>query len=213
MRATFTLLAMFVLHLGGPAPVQAQSQAAREEAGRIVLDVQKGTRLQRTMGAIAMRHFAGRQGSFRLLGHPELRWWQAAFAPAGPRLVQMLGDDSGLEWVDGAGMPEASTTPHKEAAQALVSLQRAAIEPLLARLDDPRIGPRAAEVLLQIVPTGPTSAAAWPGWWAEHRNDLLPSEHGQLVGLTLKVLVLALGVAGVVLAQIWRARRAEAARR
>jgi hypothetical protein len=198
-----------------PAAALAQSGPAVAEAERIVTDLQKGTRLQRTMAAIALRHFVARQSSFRLLASTEPRWWQTTLAPVAPRLVQMLGDESGLEWVDQNGMPEGTTTPRKEAAQALISLQRPAVDPLLARLDDPKIGPRAAEVLLRILPEGPTGGdpTAWKAWWTQHQQEPLVHERGQLAFLIIRLVLLGLGVTLVVLAQRWMVRRGEAARR
>ena len=58
-----------------------------------------------------------------------LRWWQRALEPAIPHLIQLLADDSGLEWIDGNGMTEQVTTPRKEATLALVGLERAVGRP------------------------------------------------------------------------------------
>lgn len=195
-------------------PAVAQPARAVAEADRIVTDLRSGTRLGRTLAAIALQHFVKRESGFSLLDRTTLTWWQRALEPGVPALVKMLGDESGLEWVDGNGMTEQTTTPRQEALRALVALERAAVEPLLAALGEPKIGPRAAEALRALAGEGPTAPdpAVWQRWWQEHEDRPLPREHGRLLYVVLALVALGIGVFAV----IWRQRqatlRAEAAK-
>jgi hypothetical protein len=142
--------------------------------------------------------------ALNLLARTELRWWQLALAPGVPRLVQMLGDDAGLEWIDQNGMTEQVTTPRKEAALALLGLERASIPPLIAALEHRPLTRKADEVLRRITgDIGPAekTQAAWLAWWQAHQDDPLPREHGRLPSLAMGLMLLVLAVAGVILLQ------------
>ncbi len=197
------------------APLLLGSTRA-EAQGRVQADIQRALtelqvedRVQRTLGAIAAQHVVKGRWRFSLLDRTELRWWQRDLEPAIPHLVQLLDDDSGLEWIDGNGMTERVTTPRKEATLALVGLERASIGPLIAALDRPGLTRKADLVLREIVGRGPAGAdqASWRAWWQAHGSEPLPREHGQLWKAALAVLALGGGLSLV----IWRQRKAAAA--
>jgi hypothetical protein len=146
---------------------------------------------------------------FSLLSHTDLTWWQRDLAPAIPRLIEMLADDSGLEWIDQNGMTEQTTTPRKEAVLVLVGLERASMAPLIAALGQRELNRKVDLVLRQITGgAGPPTSdqAAWQAWWQTHEKQPLPREHGQLWKAVLALVLLAGGVTLV----IWRQRRQSA---
>lgn len=183
----------------------AQSPTVRAEVERMVLDIQSGTRLQRTLGAIAVRHMVARQPSFTLFNRTTPRWWQQTLQPSVPRLVLMLRDRSGLEWVDQNGVTEQTTTPGQEARLALLALERPAVAPLIEVLDRPDVAKKAAEVLRQLTQGGPATddKASWQSWWSDHQQRPLPNERGRWWQVLLALLLLGAGVTLV----IWQLRR------
>jgi hypothetical protein len=193
------------LLLVGSGRARAQSARVQADIQRAIADVQTDDRVQRALGAIAAQHVLKGRWRFSLLDRTELRWWQRALEPAIPHLIQMLADDSGLEWVDGQGMTEKVTTPRKEAALVLVGLERASVAPLIAALDRPDLTRKADQVLRQITGSGPPGSdrASWERWWQAHRGEPLPGEHGQLWKALLAMALLAAGITLV----IWRQRR------
>jgi hypothetical protein len=195
----------------GSSPAQAQSGRAQADIQRAITQLSADDRVERTLGAIAAQHVIRGQWRFSLLDHTGLTWWQRSLQPAVPRLIDLLADDSGLEWVDGQGMTEKVTTPRKEAALALFGLERAAVAPLIAALDRSDLTRKADQVLRQITGgSGPpgTDRASWQRWWQDQQGSPLPREHGQLWKALLALLLLAGGITLV----IWRQRKVAAAR-
>jgi hypothetical protein len=188
------------------------STADRADIGRAITSLQTDDRVERTLGAIAAQHVIKRQSRFSLRDRIELRWWQRELQPAVPPLVKMLSDDAGLEWVDPNATAEPRiTTPRKEAVPALVGLERAAVEPLIAALDDRERARRAHEVLRQITGgQGPSesASASWRSWWQQHQGEALPGERGQTGTVLTRLLTLVLVVASVVFGQRLLAARA-----
>jgi hypothetical protein len=185
-------------------PAAAQSTADLADIQRSLVQLNGDDRVDQALGAIAAQHVIKRQWRFNLLARTEPRWWQKALAPGVPRLVHMLADDAGLEWIDQNGMTEQVTTPRKEATLTLVGLERVAVAPLIAALEQRRLARKADEVLRRISGhRGPAekTAAAWQTWWQANQDAPLPREHGQLPSLALGVLLLALAVAAVILLQ------------
>jgi hypothetical protein len=198
------LVASFLLASAGTGAV-AQSEPASSDIRRAITSLETDDRVQRALGAIAVQHVLKSRWRFSLLDHTDLRWWQVALQPAIPRLIAMLTDDAGLEWIDQNGMTEQVTTPRKEATLALVGLERASVAPLIAALARPELTRKADQVLRQITGDGPPSAdqKSWQSWWATRDRAALPGEQGQLWKAALAVLVLVAFVALV----IWRQRR------
>jgi hypothetical protein len=176
------------------------------DVDRILTNLADETTTNKTYGAIGARHFAASQRGFPLLSRHELRPWQRDLAPAVPRLVDMLEDDRGLEWVDDSGASQTVTTPRKEAEHALLALERASVEPLIAALERPALARKADALLRRIVRDGPPGAdrASWQGWWSAHRDRPLPNEHGQL----WLVLLALLGTAAAAALVVWWQRAA-----
>jgi hypothetical protein len=183
------------------------AMAAEGDVDRILTNLADDAATNRAYGAIGARHFAASQRGFSLLSHHELRPWQQALSTGIPRLVDMLEDDRGLEWVDDNGASQTVTTPRKEAERALLALERASVEPLIAALDRPALAHKADDLLRRIVRGGPpgTGRGTWQQWWAAHRDRPLPNERGQLGVVILSVLGTA-AAAGVV---FWRQRAAK----
>jgi hypothetical protein len=193
-----------VLALVVSPPAVAQLTDVKADVRDVLEKLEDPELLERTYGALGATHLARRQWGFALLSDTELRPWQRALAPGMPALVELLGEEGGMEWVDQNGVTEKTTTPRKEAALALLALERASIEPLIAVLDRPRLARKADEVLRQIVRGGPPGhdRASWQAWWAQHRNEPLHNEKGQ----GWLVLLLALAAAAVVGLILWRSR-------
>ncbi len=123
--------------VGSVMPAAAQSTADIADIQRALIQLGGEDRVDQALGAIAAQHVIKRQWRFNLLARTELRWWQQALQRAVPKLVHMLGDDAGLEWIDQNGMTEQVTTPRKEATLALVGLERAAVPSLIAAMENP----------------------------------------------------------------------------
>lgn len=190
--------------VGSVMPAAAQSTADLADIQRAIVQLNGEDRVDQTLGAIAAQHVIKRQWRFNLLARTKPRWWQEALAPAVPRLVHMLADDAGLEWIDQNGMTEQVTTPRKEATLALIGLERAAVVPLIAALNNPALARKSDEVLRQITAgqgPGQATAAAWQAWWQANQGRPLPREHGKLISLLLGLLLLAAAVAGVIMLQ------------
>ena len=201
--ARFLVLAASIL-VGSVMPAAAQSTADLADIQRAVVQLGGDDRVDQALGAIAAQHVIKRQWRFNLLARTEPRWWQKALLPAVPRLVHMLGDDAGLEWIDQNGMTEQVTTPRKEASLALVGLERVAVVPLIAAMDSPRLARKSDEVLRRITGDrgpGEKTAAGWQAWWQANQDRPLPREHGQLPSVLLGLLLLAAAVTGVILLQ------------
>jgi hypothetical protein len=199
---SFVLAASILV--GSVMPAAAQSSADLADIQRAIVQLGGDDRVDQALGAIAAQHVIKRQWRFNLLARTEPRWWQNALAPAVPRLVHMLGDDAGLEWIDQNGMTEQVTTPRKEATLALVGLERVAVVPLIASLEHPTLARKSDEVLRRITSDqgpGQATTAAWQAWWQANQNQPLPREHGKLPAVLLGLLLLAAAVAGVILLQ------------
>jgi hypothetical protein len=199
---SFVLAASILV--GSVMPAAAQSTADIADIQRALIQLGGEDRVDQALGAIAAQHVIKRQWRFNLLARTELRWWQQALQRAVPRLVHMLGDDAGLEWIDQNGMTEQVTTPRKEATLALVGLERAAVPSLIAAMENPRLARKADEVLRRITKDrGPAekTSAAWLGWWQANQDQPLPREHGQLLSVMLGLLLLTLAVAGIIFLQ------------
>ena len=199
-----TLVLAASILVGSVTPAAAASSADVAGIQRALVQLAGEDRVDQALGAIAIQHLVKRQWRFNLLARTQLRWWQESLLPGVPRLVQMLEDDAGLEWVDQNGMTEQVTTPRKEATLALVSLERAAVDPLIAGMEDPRLTRKADQVLRRITgDRGPNerTAAGWRAWWQANQGQPLPREHGQLLAALLGLLLVAAAVAGVILLQ------------
>jgi LPXTG-motif cell wall-anchored protein len=187
---------LLTILLGGALPAAAASRTPVTDIESILVKMADEDLVERTYGALAVQHFAKKQWGFTLFSHAEQRPWQRVLAPAARQLVEMLAEDGALEWIDQNGVTEKTTTPRQEAARALLALERASVEPLIAALDRPPLARKADELLRQIVRGGPTGhdRAAWQGWWSGHQGQALPNEHGQ--GWLLLLGALALGGVG-----------------
>jgi hypothetical protein len=208
VSATRAVLMLASLLLGS-TPAQAQSSRVQGDIQRAITELSGEDRVQKTLGAIAAQHVIKGRWRFSLLDRTDLRWWQRALEPAIPHLIQLLVDDSGLEWVDGNGETEQITTPRKEAALVLVGLERASVAPLIAALDRSELTRKADQVLRQIAAGGPPGSdrASWQRWWQDHQSRPLPREQGQLWKALLALLILGGGITLVV----WRQRTVAAA--
>ena len=180
--ALCTRAALLASVLLGSSPAQAQSGRVQADIERAITQLAGEDRVERALGAIAAQHVIQGRGASACWITPSLTWWQRSLQPAIPRLIDILADDSGLEWVD-QGMTEQVTTPRKEAALALVGLERAAGGPLIAALDRSELTRKADQVLRQITggaarpaPTGRAGSAGG----RRTRAQPLPREHGQL---------------------------------
>ncbi len=209
-RTTVPMLAcaLLSLTLSPSGEARAQPPHEREEARRLSDEIVSGARLARTRAAISVRHLVKRQPRLNLLAASEPRWWQVVLSPAIPRLITMLSDGSRLEWVSQTGETEQITSPRQEALLALEALGRPAVDPLIAALDEPKLGPRADEALRLILDDGPGDAkrSSWQAFWNERRTRPLPDERGLWPWVLQALALLALGIAVVV----WRQRRAAA---
>jgi hypothetical protein len=204
MAAARSLVLAASFLVGSVTPAAAQSTADLADIQRAVVQLSGEDRVDQALGAIAAQHVIKRQWRFNLLARTEPRWWQKALLPAVPRLVHMLGDNAGLEWIDQNGMTEQVTTPRKEATLALVGLERVSIVPLIAAMDRPRLSRRADEVLRRITgDRGPAdkTSASWQAWWQANQDRPLPREHGQLPSVFLGLVLLAAAVTGVIFLQ------------
>lgn len=187
-------------------PVAApQDAAAKSEVATIKEQLGSEDRVTRVYGAIAARHFARREWGFNLLNRPALQDWQRALAPAVGLLIDLLGDEAGLEWIDENGNSEQVTSPSREATQALLALERASIGPLIAALDRAELAGKADGILRQLTRGGPPekTRAAWQRWWSQNEREALPNERGQFWLIVGGLLLLGAGVALV----IWRQNR------
>jgi hypothetical protein len=204
MAAARSLVLAASILVGSVMPAAAQSTADVADIQRAIVQLGGEDRVDQALGAIAAQHVIKRQWRFSLLARTQPRWWQNALAPAVPRLVHMLGDDAGLEWIDQNGMTEQVTTPRKEATLALVGLERASVIPLIVALENPALARKSDEVLRRITgDRGPpqATAAAWQAWWQANQGEPLPREHGRLLSVLLGLLLLAAAVAGIILLQ------------
>jgi hypothetical protein len=179
----------------------------RGEIAEIATKLDDDDTVEKTYGALGAQHYARYNWGFHLFSSTELRDWQLNLAPLVPKIVDLLGEGENLEWIDTAtGNQKQITTPRKEAGMALLAIERASVEPLLAALDRPELAPHAAEVLRRIVRGGPPGhdRASWRSWWDAHRNEPLHNERGQW---WLPAIFLALigGVVGFVV-RVHRAR-------
>ena len=195
------LLGLVLCGWAGPTPAAAPRS---DGVPQILIKLQDESLVERTYGAIAAQHFARRQWGFSLFGQAELRPWQRALGPAVPRLVDLLAEDRGLEWVDDNGASEKVTTPRREATWALLALERASVERLVAALDRKEMQRKADELLRRIVHGGPAGhdRAAWQDWWSRHERQALPNERGQWW-----LVLLALVALSVVAALVFRRQR------
>ena len=196
---------LLTILLGGALPAAAAPRTPVTDIESILVKMTDEDLVERTYGALAVQHFAKKQWGFTLFSHAEQRPWQRVLAPAARQLVEMLAEDGGLEWIDQNGVTEKTTTPRQEAARALLALERASVEPLMAALDRPPLVRKADELLRQIVRGGPAGhdRAAWQGWWSAHQRQALPNEQGQ--GWLLLLGALALGGVGTL---VFRRQRA-----
>ena len=205
MVARKTIVVMMLV-LAGAAPAAAQQAPAPGDVEQILAKLGDPDLVERTYGALALQHFARRQWGFTLLSHAEERPWQRALAPGMRALVDLLGEDGGLEWIDQNGMTEKTTTPRQEATRALLALERASVAPLIEALDRPPLARKADDLLRRIARGGPPEhhRAGWQSWWNHHQRQPLPNERGQWWLVALGALLLA-GVAALV----FRRQRAE----
>jgi hypothetical protein len=191
----FALACAFAFTLAA-SNASAKGDRLDQEVAGLLVRLRSPERVERAYGAIGVRHLAARQsGGFRLLNRNQLAPWQATLAPVVPVLIDLLRDDMPLQWVDDKDQPtvETVTTTRREAAQALVALERAAVEPLIAVADDRVLGPRADQALRQLFGGGPAGKdrAAWNAWWSTQRQQPLTNERGQwplAAGLLLLVV-------------------------
>lgn len=199
-RLVLGLVLAASIWVAGVAPAAAQSTADQADIERALSQLRSPDRVDQALGAIAAQHVIKRQWRFNLLGRTELRWWQQALQPGVFRLIEMLGDDAGLEWIEQNGMTEQITTPRKEAALTLVGLERAAIGPLVAALARPELARKSDEVLRRITGDrgpGERTQAAWQAWWQAREGAPLPRERGQLPRALLILVLLGGAVYGV----------------
>jgi hypothetical protein len=202
-------IASFLLLTLALAPLHRALARPTGEIAEIATRLDDDDTVEKTYGALGAQHYARRHWGFNLFGSSELRDWQVAIAPQVPKIVDLLGEDEKLEWADMSGGNNAKTqitTPRQEATRALQALERAAIDPLLAALDRPKLAPQADQVLRQIVRGGPPEHdhAAWQRWWQAHRGETLHNERGQW-WLPAIFIVLVVGAVVLVL-RLQRAR-------
>jgi hypothetical protein len=188
------------------APLRARARPSGDIA-EIATKLDDDDTVEKTYGALAAQHYARRHWGFQLFSHTDLRDWQLNLAPLVPRIVDLLAEGENLEWIDTAtGSQKQITTPRKEAGMALRSMERAAVEPLLAALERPTLAPHAEQVLREIVQGGPAEhdRTAWQRWWEIHRGEPLHNERGQWY-LPAIFLVLVVGAVAVMM-RVQRAR-------
>lgn len=195
------------LALAAPSPAAAQRATLAGEIDDVLQKLKDAELLERTYGALGATHLARRQWGFAVLSSAELRPWQRALAPGVPDLIDLLAEEGGLEWVDQNGVTQNTTTPRQEATMALLALERASVEPLIAALDRPPLARKADDLLRRITRGGPPGAdrASWQAWWAQHQKTPLPNERGHF----WLVLLLVLGTAAAGALVVWRVRTAK----
>jgi hypothetical protein len=201
VRIRFVLL----LIASGLAPLRAQARPSGEIA-EIASKLDDDDTVEKAYGAMGAQHYARQQWGFTLFDHPALHDWQLAIAPVIPRIVDLLAIGEDLEWTDTNGNSKQQvTSPRREATRALVALERASVDPLLAALDRPAVAAPAEAALRQIVRGGPPEhdRASWQRWWDAHRSEPLHNERGQW---WLPAIFLAL--LGGAVAVVMRAQRA-----
>jgi hypothetical protein len=184
------------------------ARAARADEAQDILGKLRDPDLAtRTLGAIAIEHYVRAQYHQPLFDRPALQPWQTALGEAVPVLVEMLSEDRGLEWIDENGNLENTTTPRREAARALLSLERASIDPLIAVLDRKPLARKASDILRLIAKGGPARSdrQSWQQWWAAHAGLALPNERGRWWMVLLGLGVVAMASA---LAFLFQRRRA-----
>jgi hypothetical protein len=180
------------------APIRAMARPSGDIAD-IASKLDDDDTVEKAYGAMGAQHYARQAWGFALFSHTELRDWQLNVAPLVPKIVELLGEDEKLEWIDTNGNQKQVTTPRAEATRALLALERASVDPLIAALDQPKLAAPADEVLRQIVRGGPPGRdrPGWQRWWDAHRSEPLHNERGQW-WLPAIFLVLLTGVAALV---------------
>jgi LPXTG-motif cell wall-anchored protein len=187
-------------------PLRAEARPTGDIA-EIASKLDDDDTVEKTYAALSAQHYARRHWGFQFFSHTELRDWQLNLAPLIPKIVELLAEGEKLEWVDATtGNQTQVTTPRKEAGLALLAIERASVEPLLAALDSPKVAPHADEVLRRIVRGGPPEHdhASWRRWWDAHRTEPLHNERGQWWLLALGLV--ALGGVGTL---VFRRQRAQ----
>ena len=192
--AQWMLIGVTLLTAGGVARA-----GSNKDLDEIMTHLTDDDTVEQTYGALAVQHYARQQWGFSLFSHAELRPWQRELAPAVKKLIDLLTEDEGLEWVDPNGNQKQTTTPRQEAWRALLAVERAAVDPLVAALDRPPLARKADELLRKIVRGGHPQhdRAAWQAWWQQNQRRPLPNEHGQWWLVALGLLALG-GMAAVV---------------
>jgi hypothetical protein len=183
------------------------SPASADEAQEILAKLRDPDLVVKTYGAIAVEHYARAHWHQPLFDDPGPHPWQLALAEAPALLVEMLAEDRGLEWIDESGNSEKTTTPRRHATVALLALERASVEPLIAALDRKPLAHKSDDVLRRIVRGGPTASdrQSWSAWWSAHRGRALPNERGRWWLVPLALLAIA---AAAALAWLYQRRRA-----
>jgi hypothetical protein len=185
------------------------SPARADEAQEILAKLRDPDLVVKTYGAIAVEHYVRARWHQPFFDQPRLRPWQLALADGTPLLVEMLAEDRGLEWIDESGNSEKTTTPRRHATVALLALERASIEPLIAALDRKPLAHKSDDLLRRIVKGGPASSdrQSWSTWWSAHAGQALPNERGRWWLVLVALLAVA---AAACLAWLYQRRRTPA---
>lgn len=201
MRARAFVVAVLVLATSAAAAADRWQDDAEVALAQLRAD----DRVQQVYGALTVHRLARERWGLTLRDAPVMQRWQTALVPHAQALVPLLADQEPMQWVDATSdkpVIDHATTPRREAARALLALERGAIAPLIDAVGGQVAPRRADELLREIVGSGPAepTMAAWQAWWREHQREPLRNERGRWV-VALGVTIAA--IAGAVLIALW----------
>ena len=201
---------MMLVGVAALLATRASADTLQDEIDLALGELRADDRVLQVYGALGVQRIAREQWGLELVDRPTLRSWQKAMVPCAEALVVLLGDDDPLQWVDATSdkpVVDHATTPRREAERALLALERASVEPLIAALDGPKLAPHADGILRRITGGGPgeTTRKAWQTWWSTNASAPLRNEHGHWGVVTAIAMAT---IAGVVLAGFWLRRTA-----
>jgi hypothetical protein len=158
-----------------------------------------------------------------LFGNTNLEPVQIKVEPAIPYLINILNDESPLEW---SGTIGGDTSPAKEAVRAFGEIGRPAVEPLLIALEDSSTRTRAAEALYKMTGAwaGPggqlgQDPVLWREWWEKNKSKpVMSNEKGLLSPLlspwcNIPIILIAIVIAYKIIKEKRKTELAKSAHR